>query len=315
MAACLIKWCYANHITRGWELGVLVTGLREVILPLYSALVRPYLECWVQFWAPQYKRDMDLLERVQQKATKMMRGLEHLTYEERLRELGLFSLEKRRLKGVLIKDKRQWAQIKTHKIQSEHRKTLFFAVRVVKHWSRLPRYVVASPSLEIVKRCLDMVLGKRLQVRPQQRCHQEWELETQSEGREGKGREGKGREGKGREGKGREGKGREGKGREGKGREGKGREGKGREGKGREGKGREGKGREGKGREGKGREGKGREGKGREGKGREGKGREGKGREGKGREGKGREGGPCWFRHGLLGSSKQSWLADLSSAS
>ncbi|KAK4808476.1 hypothetical protein QYF61_005793 [Mycteria americana] len=51
------------------------------------------------FAAKKYKRDMDTLERVQQKATRMMKGLEHLSYEIRLRELGLFSLEKRRLEG------------------------------------------------------------------------------------------------------------------------------------------------------------------------------------------------------------------------
>ncbi|GAB0178190.1 mitochondrial enolase superfamily member 1 [Grus japonensis] len=54
--------------------------LREVILPLYSALVRLHLECWVQLWGPQYKRDMDTLH--------MTKGQEHLSYEERAERAG-----------------------------------------------------------------------------------------------------------------------------------------------------------------------------------------------------------------------------------
>mgnify|MGYP001853185949 CR=1 FL=1 len=115
----------------------------------------------------------------------MIRGLEYLSYEERLRELGLFSLEKRRLQGHLIvafpylkgaykqEGERLFTRVDSDRTRGKGFKLrqgmfrldirrTFFTQRVVRHWNRLPKEVVNAPSLDTFKARLDVALDSLL---------------------------------------------------------------------------------------------------------------------------------------------------------
>ena len=154
---------------------------QEVILSLYSPFVRSHLEYCIQMWNSQYRRDIDLLECIQRRATKMIHRMEHLSYEYRLRDLGLCSLEKRRLRGYLIaafqylkgsyrkegdrlfsrvcgdKTGGNGFKLKKCKFRLDIGKK-YFTVRVVRHWNKLPCDVLDAPSLKTFKMKLDKAL-------------------------------------------------------------------------------------------------------------------------------------------------------------
>ena len=150
----------------------------EVILRLYLALVRPHLDYAAQFWSPYYRKDINSLEAVQRRMTKMIQGLSNLPYKARLKHLKLHSLERRRARGDLIEvfkwvkginkgDINQVLEFSNqgitrnngYKLEKLRFRTdigkFWFSNRVVNDWNGLSRHVVGAETLSSFKKRLD----------------------------------------------------------------------------------------------------------------------------------------------------------------
>ncbi|XP_065664398.1 uncharacterized protein LOC136086057 [Hydra vulgaris] len=158
-----------------------------MVRQLYTSLVRPHLEFAAPVWSPSNKNNINDLEKIQRRATKLAPELKHLSYTERLTKLGLTTLETRRIRGDLIAffklttgiDKILWykepnkassQRLRGHpmKFEREFAKTTprhnFFTNRVIPHWNALPEKVVSAMTVNSFKARLDKFLLTAVKV-------------------------------------------------------------------------------------------------------------------------------------------------------
>jgi hypothetical protein len=156
---------------------------RQTFIQLYKQYVRPHLEFAVQVWSPWSNHDVNLLENVQKRAVRMVSGLISTTYEGRLSELNLMSLEKRRLKYDMVQtfkiirgfdkvDYRVWFTLVGDSQERRTRGTQdplnivkprcrsdirqhFFSHRVVDFWNRLPSDIKSARSVSVFKNMIN----------------------------------------------------------------------------------------------------------------------------------------------------------------
>ena len=153
----------------------------QLIVPLYKAIVRPHLEYCIQAWRPYRKKDIDKLERIQRRATKMIPELRVLSYENRLLQCGLTTLETRRLRGDQIEvfkivngyeyvDRNMFFKLKESSRTRRHKAAFVkeqcrldmrkysFSQRVIYKWKKLPNDYVNASSVNMFKNTIDRYL-------------------------------------------------------------------------------------------------------------------------------------------------------------
>ena len=156
---------------------------RHVFLKLYIQFVRCHMEFAVSAWCPWTVQDVEVFEKVQKKAINLINGLQGMTYDEKLVELGITSLKARRtridlvpkfkmLKGIDTVDFNTWFSTVGHEVKrvtrhtSYHRnlvpkrsstemRTNFFSNRVVKHWNSLPIEIREAKNVKKFAELLD----------------------------------------------------------------------------------------------------------------------------------------------------------------
>ena len=156
---------------------------KKLIIPLYKAIVRPHLEYCIQAWRPNRKKDIDTLERIQRRATKMIPELRDLSYEERLKECGLTTLETRRLRGDQIEvfkilngyeniDRNMFFSLKKDSRTRGHEVKLVkdqcrldirkhsFSQRTINEWNKLSTDCVTASSVNMFKNKVDTYLRR-----------------------------------------------------------------------------------------------------------------------------------------------------------
>ena len=182
------KLKFSDHITEKVNKANRMIGLirrtfatldKNMFLKLYVTLIRPILEYANQVWNPYYKKDIDMLENVQRRATKMIPGLRNKPYEERLKELNLPSLAYRRSRGDMIETfkiisgfydsqvtKDMFQTIENYNTRGNNKKIYkpfakklvkknSFCSRIVNNWNDLPDMVVNSKNVIEFEKNLD----------------------------------------------------------------------------------------------------------------------------------------------------------------